>query len=203
MAEIGLRLFLERKKELKHYYDQTLRLVNELYRNYSEKFRVFVVINALFNFAEHFNNNHDRCNQFIWYSRCGYGVGCPEGSNCPRKSKFMYEPEKTYVNQMKHKKNALLDELVPLFFKLNLCAFVLSPYNESMIYKIIDNTRTSINESFNHHDRIMMSKGLFYDPFEAEYKGLMSFIAFDLNQKQKNKNPFSAPKLVANKYADT
>ena len=205
-AEIACSMFKERKRDLRHYYGQMIRLVNELYGSYSERFKVYVVINALLNYNSHWSNDHSKCNQFMWYSRCGVGCTAPNPEDA-RLGRYMFIPDKCYICEdpsvKARRHDPLLDELIPLFFKFYVYAFTLSIYNEGLIYKIIDNTRTSICESFNHHDRQQRQKVNNYLPEEAIHKGKMSFISFDSNQKQKCRNSTGIPSLVSNKYADS
>ena len=64
-----------------------LRLSNEEFGSFGEVFRIAFVLHGLENFVGHFSNDHTKCAQFKYYTRCTQPAN-------------LYQPSQEYVNRI-------------------------------------------------------------------------------------------------------
>jgi hypothetical protein len=67
---IAHRLFSARIGEYKKLLKTLIRVVYETYGMWSIKFKMYFVLSGLIKFSRHFQNDHDQCARFIWWTQC-------------------------------------------------------------------------------------------------------------------------------------
>ena len=68
---IAQRAFISRLGEFKRTAKNLLRVVNEMFGNWSMKFKMYFLINGLLNFTDHYSNRHVDCARYFWWTQCG------------------------------------------------------------------------------------------------------------------------------------
>ena len=184
---IAQRAFIARLGEFKRTLKSLLRVVNEIFGDWSVKFKMCFLINGLLNFVKHYSENHDDCARYFWWTQCSDTV-------------TKYEPTQEYITDITSGRGIACRNLIPAFFKILVTAFVISKYAESQFWKCLSFSKTTICESYFHWKSIMIPKWQNIPAREYERKERAAFIAFVKRQKGK---VFLMKKLVTNKYANT
>lgn len=185
---IANKAFLARIGEFKRTFKSLLRVANEQFGMFSMKFRMNFVIRGLLNFVEHFSNNHQDCPRYFWWTQCADTF-------------IKYIPAQDYCTVITSgRRGPGCRDLIPVFFKIFVEAFVMSRYCEIQLWKCISFSKTTVCESYFHWKGIMIPKWQNITPSEYERKETAAFIAFVTRQKEKK---FLLKKLVKSKYAAT
>lgn len=185
---IASRAFSARIGEYKKLLKTLIRIVNETYGMWSIRFKINFVLNGLLNFSQHFCGDHSSCSRFIWWTQC---------SNA---SLNQYLPAQDYVNEIASGRGHRCNTYVPLFFRILVKAFTLSPYLEGLLSKCILYSKTTICESYFHWLGIMVPKWQNVTKVEYILRESAAYIAFC--KRQDDKSLFTK-KLRQHKYAST
>ena len=184
---IAQRAFVSRLGEFKRTVKNLLRVVNEMFGNWSMKFKMYFLINGLLNFTEHYSDRHTDCARYFWWTQCG-------------DTHLNYVPTQEYCTVLTSGRGPGCRDLIPSFFRIFVASFVLSRYAESQFWKCLCFSKTTICESYFHWKSIIIPKWQNIPAREYERKENAAFIAFVKRQKEK---VFLLRKLVTNKYANT
>lgn len=184
---IAQRAFISRLGEFKRTVKNLLRVVNEMFGDWSMKFKMCFLINGLLNFVCHYSDNHDDCARYFWWTQCSDTF-------------IKYVPTQEYCTDLTSGRGIGCRDLIPAFFRILVTAFVTSRYAESQFWKCLSFSKTTICESYFHWKSIMIPKWQNIPAREYERKERAAFIAFVKRQKGK---VFLMKKLVTNKYANT
>ena len=184
---IAQRAFVSRLGEFKRTVKNLLRVVNEMFGNWSMKFKMYFLINGLLNFTEHYSDRHTDCARYFWWTQCG-------------DTHLNYVPTQEYCTVLTSGRGPGCRDLIPSFFRIFVTSFVLSRYAESQFWKCLCFSKTTICESYFHWKSIIIPKWQNIPAREYERKENAAFIAFVKRQKEK---VFLLRKLVTNKYANT
>ena len=185
---IAHRLFSARIGEYKKLLKTLIRVVNETYGMWSIKFKMYFVLSGLINFSKHFQNDHDQCSRFIWWTQCTTA------------HLNEYLPAQDYVNNVSGGRGVRCNAFVPIFFEILVKAVTLSPYMESLLSKCILYSKTTICESYFHWLGIMVPKWQNVTKSEYILREAAAFIAFSKRQDDKF---LYTKKLRQHKYAST
>jgi hypothetical protein len=184
---IAQRAFISRLGEFKRTVKSLLRVVNEMFGDWSVKFKMCFLINGLLNFVSHCSENHDDCARYFWWTQCSDTF-------------TKYEPTQEYIADITSCRGIACRDLIPDFFKISVTAFVTSRYAESQFWKCLSFSKTTICESYFHWKSIMIPKWQNIPAREYERKERAAFIAFVKRQKGK---VFLMKKLVTNMRTQT
>ena len=185
---IAHRSFSARIGEYKKLMKTLIRVVNETYGMWSIRFKMNFVLNGLLNFSQHFCNDHSSCSRYIWWTQC---------SNAHLNQ---YLPAQEYVSDLASGRGLRCNTYIPLFFRILVKAFTLSPYLEGLLSKCILYSKTTICESYFHWLGIMVPKWQNVTKFEYILRESAAYIAFC--KRQDDKCLFTK-KLRQHKYAST
>ena len=183
---IAHRAFAARIGEYKKLLKTLIRVVNESYGMWSIKFKMYFVLSGLLNFSKHFQNDHDQCSRFIWWTQCT-SAHLNE-----------YIPAQDYVNNISGGRGVRCNMYVPIFFEILVKAVTLSPYMEGLLSKCILYSKTTICESYFHWLGIMVPKWQNVTKNEYILREAAAFIAFSKRQDDKL---LYTKKLRQHKYA--
>ena len=122
---IAHRAFAARIGEYKKLLKTLIRVVNETYGMWSIKFKMYFVLSGLLNFSKHFQNDHDQCSRFIWWTQC-ISAHLNE-----------YFPAQDYINNIFGGRGIRCNAYVPIFFEILVKAVTLSAYMEGLLSKCI------------------------------------------------------------------
>lgn len=184
---IAQRAFISRLGEFKRTIKNLLRVVNKIFGDWSMKFKMCFLINGLLNFIEHYSDRHDSCARYFWWTQCG-------------DSHIKYVPTQEYCTVISSGRGPACKDLIPVYFKIFVTAFVTSRYAESQFWKCLCFSKTTICESYFHWKSIIIPNWQNIPAKEYERKESAAFVAFVKRQKEK---VFLLKKLVTNKYANT
>ena len=142
---IAQRAFISRLGEFKRTVKNLLRVVNEIFGDWSMKFKMCFLINGLLNFIEHYSDRHDSCARYFWWTQCG-------------DSHIKYVPTQEYCTVISSGRGPACRDLIPVYFKILVTAFVTSRYAESQFWKCLCFSKTTICESYFHWKSIIIPK---------------------------------------------
>jgi hypothetical protein len=115
---IAQRSFIARLGEFKRTLKNPLRVANDQFGGWSLKFRMYFLINGLFNFINHFSNKHENCARYFWWTQC-------------YDNRENYKPTQEYCTLLSSGRGTACRDLIPAFFQLFVTSFVLSKYAET------------------------------------------------------------------------
>ena len=189
--EVAMKLAVDcisrRVKEYTRYMKTLIRAGNELYSQLSDDFRVYFIANGLLNFSEHYCNNHKSCNRFCWWCICCAGS-------------TVFTPNNDYVTDIDSQKDATTNRLLPVFFKLLICSWVMCKESEQLMFKVVSGETTCICESYFHWLAINIPKWMNCGGEQYRLLEAVAFIAFITRSEEMVQ---LSKKLVGNKYAPT
>jgi hypothetical protein len=187
--KIAQKAFIARIGEFKRTLKQLLRVLNEMYANWSMKFKLYFLHSGLYNFIEHCCKRHKKCWTLFWWVLCGGDI-----------HDMRYTPQQDYVPEISSGRGPACNAMISGFFKIIVTLFIESSYIEKYLVRIAYFAKTSVCESYFHWEGIMISKALNYTKGEYTRKQLATYIAFVSRQSEKlllNKS------LVKGKYHST
>jgi hypothetical protein len=185
---IAQRAFSARIGEYKKLMKTLIRIVNETYGLWSIRFKMNFVLSGLLNFSDNFCNDHSACTRFIWWSQCSTA------------HLNEYLPTQEYINNIASGRGVRCNTYVPLFFRIFLKSFTLSPYMEGLLSKCILYSKTTICESYFHWLGIMVPKWQNVTKGEYALREAAAYIAFCKRQDFKS---LFTKKLRQHKNAST
>jgi hypothetical protein len=153
--QIGYQAWVTRLPCFTKHLKRMLMSVDQTYCSFSLQFKMWVVLTGLCNFGDHYCGDHTNCSGFIWWGTCSLG------------DQF-YQPTYQFVNTLAGGRGVRYNGMICMFFKLFGTSWVYSKYMEGHLWKCVDFTATTINESYFHWQAIFTPK--WSSPKAAEYE---------------------------------
>jgi hypothetical protein len=179
------RSFLTQIPSLKRHVKRLEIAISQSFGCFSTKFKMYVLLHGMLNFAQHYCDDHEHCARFVWWSSCTRGAQ-------------FYQPSQPYCTSLTSLRGQRCNALIAPFFRLLVTAWVVSPYVESRQWPSVDYLGTHLCESYFHSVGVNIPKWTNSTPPEFKMKEAVTFTA---TFKRQQRRQLQAKVLRGNKNA--